>query len=147
MQRLAGECKRTSSRRWSRRERRVVVFGICAMTCLVLARPALSGRDTFDGVYTGKRVLTKGSVGPECPANDDVSVTIHGETLSFTNSALRDFLIDFTPHRDGSFNQTYIDEGGAAVEIRGRVSGDVIQADVRNTSSGCEHHWHLKRSQ
>ena len=117
------------------------------MTCLVVAGPALGAGDTFDGVYNGKRVLTKGLVGPECPATDDVSVTIHGETLTFTNSALRNFLIDFAPDQGGSFHQIYTDAGGATVDIQGRIDGGVLDADVTNTSGGCEHHWHLKRSQ
>ena len=53
--------------------------------------PALGAEHTFDGVYSGQRVLTKGS----CPAVDDVSVTIHGETLTFTNSALKKFVVGF----------------------------------------------------
>jgi hypothetical protein len=45
--------------------------------------PALGAAHTFDGDYSGKRVLTNGSAGPVCPAEDDVSVTIHGNTLTF----------------------------------------------------------------
>jgi hypothetical protein len=55
----------------------------------------------FDGDYSGKRVLTKGSAGPDCPAEDDVSVTIHGGTLTFTNSALKKFTQPFYPGPDG----------------------------------------------
>jgi hypothetical protein len=106
--------------------------------------PALSAANRFDGVYTGKRVLTKGS-GPTCPSGDDVSVTIHGRALTFTNSALRDFPLSFDPYRDGSFGEIYTDIGGAYVLVHGRIVGDVLDADV--TSSACEHHWHLKRGQ
>ena len=49
--------------------------------------PALGAEHTFDGVYSGKRVLIEGS-DPYCPAEDDISVIIHGEMLSFTDSAL-----------------------------------------------------------
>ena len=112
--------------------------------CLAVARsPALGAEHTFDGDYSGKRVLTKGSAGPECPAEDDVSVTIHGETLTFTNSALKKFGIAFYPRQDGSFGSTYTDKGGDVVLIRGRIVGDVIDADVTNPP--CEHHWHLKK--
>jgi hypothetical protein len=83
---------------------------MCVMFYLAVAGPALGGANTFDGVYTGKRVLTAGS-GPSCPGEDNVSVIIHGETLTFTNSALQNFLIAFTPHEDGSFNQIYVDAG------------------------------------
>jgi len=112
--------------------------------CLAVARsPALGAEHTFDGDYSGKRVLTKGSAGPECPAEDDVSVTIHGETLTFTNSALKKFGMAFYPRQDGSFGSTYIDREGEVVRIRGRIVGDVIDADVDNPP--CEHHWHLKK--
>jgi hypothetical protein len=83
----------------TRSRRRLALSGICGMICLAVAGP-LAAEDMFDGVYTGKRVLTKGS-GPQCPAEDDVSVTIHGETLTFTNSALKNFLLPFNPHQDG----------------------------------------------
>jgi hypothetical protein len=63
--------------------------------------------------------------------------------LTFTYSALQKFLIDFSPDQTGSFH----DAGGAAVNIRGRINGGVLDADVTNSSGGCEHHWHLKRSQ
>jgi hypothetical protein len=112
--------------------------------CLAVAgSPALGAEHTFDGDYSGKRVLTKGSAGPECPAEDDVSVTINGETLTFTNSALKKFGLAFYPRQDGSFGSTYTDQGGDVVRIRGRIVGDVIDADVTNPP--CEHHWHLKK--
>ena len=46
--------------------------------------PALGAEHTFDGVYLGQRVLTNGADQTLCPAKEDVSVTIHGETLTFT---------------------------------------------------------------
>jgi hypothetical protein len=112
------------------------------MVCLAAGIPALGAEHTFDGVYSGKRVLTKGSDGT-CPTQDDVSVIIHGETLAFTNSALKKFLITFYPSQDGSFGETYTGEGGAAVRIGGRVVGDVIEADVNNPP--CDYHWTLKK--
>src|SRR5438067_1398260 len=110
-------------------ERRLIVSGICGMICLV-AETALGAEHTFDGDYSGKRVLTKGSAGPNCPAEDNVSVTIHGETLTFTNSALKKFTQPFDPGPDGSFGQTYTDAGGAIVHYHGRIIGDVMDADV-----------------
>ena len=65
-------------------------LGLCLA---VAAIPAQGAEHKFDGVYSGKRVLTKGS----CAALDDVSVTVHGETLTFTNSALKKFVIGFDP--------------------------------------------------
>ena len=113
------------------------------MICLVAGIPALGAEHTFDGVYSGKRVLTKGSASSMCPAADDVSVTIHGETLTFTNSALKKFTEPFFPGSDGSFGETYTDEGGAVVHYHGRIVGDIIEADVTNPP--CEYHWHLKK--
>jgi hypothetical protein len=126
----------------NRPERRLAVSGICGMICLAVAGPALGAEDTFDGVYTGKRVLTKGQ-GARCPAEDDVSVTIHGEALTFTNSALKNFLISLNPHQDGSFSQISVDIDGDTVTIQGRVTGGVLDADVTNPP--CEYHWHLKK--
>jgi hypothetical protein len=102
---------------------------------------ALSAEHSFDGVYTGKRVLTRGP-GAQCPATEDVSVTIHGATMHFTNSQLKNSVIAFYPKRDGSFGEIYVDEGGDTVTIHGRVNGDIIEADVNNPP--CEHHWHLR---
>jgi hypothetical protein len=113
------------------------------MICLALTGSALGAENTFDGVYTGKRVLTKGE-GSQCfPAEDNVSVTIHGETLTFTNSQLKKFLIAFNPHQDGSFSQISVDVDGDTVTIQGRIAGGFLDADVINPP--CEHHWHLKK--
>jgi hypothetical protein len=72
-----------------------------------------------------------------------VWVTIQGETLSFTDSALRNVVIGFEPHQDGSFDRIYTDIGGGTVLIKGRITGDELEADVIN--SPCEHHWRLKK--
>jgi hypothetical protein len=111
--------------------------------CLAVAGiPALGAEHAFDGVYSGERVLTKGS-GPDCPAEDNVSVNIHGEVLSFSNSVLQNFGIGFYPQQDGSFHPTYTDDGGDIVNIIGHINLDVMAADVTNPP--CEHHWHLKK--
>ena len=125
------------------RERRVAVSGIYGMICLVAGIPALGAEHTFDGVYSGKRVLTKASAGSDCPAEDDVSITIHGETLTFTDSALKKFTQPFYPSSDGSFGETFTGEGGHAVHYHGRIVGEVIDADAQNPP--CEYHWHLKK--
>jgi hypothetical protein len=118
-----------------------LIFG---MICLV-AGPALSAEPEhkYDGVYTGKRSLTKGTASTTCPAEDDVSVTITGETLTFTNSALKKYTMPFDPGPDGSFGQTHTDEGGSVVHYHGRIVGDVMDANVENPP--CEYHWHLKK--
>ena len=82
-------------------------LGLCLA---VVVMPALGAEPKFDGVYTGKRSLTKGTASPNCPAVEDVSVTIHGETLTFTNDALKEFTMPFYPRQDGSFGQTYTGE-------------------------------------
>jgi hypothetical protein len=125
------------------RKRHLMVSALCAMLGVAVTEPALSADNRFDGVYTGKRVLTKGS-NQACLTEDDVSVTIHGEALTFTNSRLHDFTIGFEPHPDGSFDQISAGDQGAFVFIQGRIVGDAIEADVAD--SVCEHHWHLVRN-
>jgi hypothetical protein len=61
---------------------RVFKVLICAMVSFAGAS-ALGAEHRFDGVYNGKRVLTKGAE-QMCPIKEDASVTIHGETLPFT---------------------------------------------------------------
>jgi hypothetical protein len=115
--------------------------------CLMI--PALCGllafaataAETFDGSYTGKRVLTKSS-SPQCEPSEEVSVTIDGNALTFTNSALSKFGIGFYPHQDGSFGSISA-SGGGSVLIRGRIVGGVLDADV--TNGPCQHHWHLTK--
>ena len=125
-------------------EHRLMLSLIFGMICLV-AGPALSAEPEhkYDGVYTGKRSLTKGTASATCPAEDDISVTITGETLTFTNSALKKYLMPFDPGPDGSFGQTHTDVGGAVVHYHGRIVGDLMEADVENPP--CEYHWHLKK--
>ena len=89
-------------------------------------------------------MLTKGTAGPNCLAEDDVSVTVHSETLSFTNSAVQNFVVGFHPRTDGSFHQTYMGDGGATVDIHCRLVGNVIEADVSNPP--CEYHWHPEKT-
>jgi hypothetical protein len=117
----------------------VAVLGRCLA---VAAIPALGAEHAFDGVYSGKRVLIKGS-DPNCLTEGDVAVTIHGEMLSFTDNAFTKFPIGFHPSQDGSFAEISTGEGGDVVQIRGRVVEDVIDADVANPP--CEYHWHLKK--
>ena len=93
--------------------------------CLAVGgSPALGAEHTYDGDYSGKRVLTKGS-NPSCLAVDDVSVSIHDETVTFTNGALKKLVIGFFPRQDGSFHQTHTEEGGDTVAIFGQIAGDV----------------------
>jgi len=110
-------------------ERGLAVSAICGVMCVV-AGVALAAVHTLDGTYTGKRVLTKGSASPTCPAEEDVSVTVHGETLKFANGVLKGVTQAFYPSPDGSFGQTYTDAGGAVVHYHGRIVGDAIEADV-----------------
>ena len=117
-------------------------LGLCLA---VTGSPALGAEHMFNGVYSGNRVLTKGSASSMCPAEDDVSVTIHGETLTFTDSALQKFTEPFFPGPDGSFGQTYTGEVSGTVHYHGRITGEVIDADVSNSATPCEYHWHLKK--
>ena len=130
-----------SRQRWSRLESRSVASAICGMIGLAVAAPAL-GADAYDGAYAGTRVLTKGP-DQTCPAKEDVSVTVRGETLTFTNGSLRNETIMFAPRQDGSFGLISAGTGGSAVLIRGRIVGNVLEADASN--GPCEHHWHLEK--
>jgi hypothetical protein len=105
------------------------------------AGPTLAA-DAFDGTYSGRRVLTKGST-PQCVPSEDVSVTIQGGALTFSDSALRNFSIGFDPHPDGSFGLISSAINGASVLIQGRIAGNVLDADVSN--GPCDHHWHLTK--
>jgi hypothetical protein len=78
-----------------------------------------------------------------CPKEEEVSVKIQGESLTFTNSKLQNFVLSFNPDAEGSFNNIYMDAGGRAVSIRGRITGGIIEADVDNEP--CRHHWQLKK--
>ena len=122
----------------SRSRRVVAALGLCLAVAVI---PALGAEHAFDGVYSGKRVLTKGS-NSLCKAEDDVSITIHGEALTFSNSAFKKYVIGFFPRQDGSFDQIGTADGDT-VHILGRITGDVIEADVNNPP--CEFHWHLKK--
>lgn len=75
----------------------------------LVAGPILSAEPEhkYDGVYTGKRSLVGGTAGAMCPAEEDVSVAIHGATLTFTDSAFKVFTIGFRPSQDGSFGEIY----------------------------------------
>ena len=120
-------------------DRRMLVSGILGTVCLA-AGPVADASTTFDGVYSGERSLTKGSA--QCVSHDDVSLIIKGKTATFSDSGFQNYVMSFSPHEDGSFRQisTYRNH---SVIIRGRVIGDVIEADV--ASETCEHHWHLKK--
>ena len=121
----------------------LMVLALCVMTGLANTEPALSADNSFDGLYMGKRVLTKGS-DQACPAEEDVSVVIQGEMLRFTNSRLHSFSIGFEPLPNGSFDQISAGDQGAFVSIKGHIVGDAIEADVAD--SVCEHHWRVVRT-
>ena len=77
--------------------------------CLAVAGiPALGAEHNYNGVYTGNRLLTKGS-GPMCSVDEGVTVTIHGQTLTFTDLNFRIVVLDFYPRQDGSFGLVYVD--------------------------------------
>jgi hypothetical protein len=118
---------------------------ICGIACLAITGPTMGAGSSFDGTYVGKRSLTDGSPSAQCPAEDDVSVTINGQRLTFTNSAVKNFGIGFDPGTDGSFEQIFSEKGETTVFITGHITGDAIDADVKNYVHGCTHHWHLTK--
>jgi hypothetical protein len=62
---------------------------------------------------------------------------------TFTDSSFQKFLMGFNPHPDGSFSQISVGVEGGAVLIKGRIIGNIMEADV--TSETCGYHWHLKK--
>jgi hypothetical protein len=67
---------------------------------------------------------TKGTA--PCPAEDDVSVTITGETLVFTNRPLKKYTMPFNPGPDGSFGQTHIEGENSVVYYHGLNNGEML---------------------
>lgn len=120
-----------------------VLAGVSILALVVGPTLNAQPRNDYDGVYTGKRSLIKGTASPTCPAEDDVSITIQGGTLTFTNGSLKKYVMPFSPDKDGLFGQTHVDEGGAIVHYHGRIVGNVIDADAENLP--CEYHWHLTK--
>jgi hypothetical protein len=59
----------------SYKQRSLVVLGLCGLIGLAVAEPASSAENAFDGVYTGKRELTKGSR-QLCVRSEVVSATL-----------------------------------------------------------------------
>jgi hypothetical protein len=122
---------------------RLMISGLCMMTGLDVVDPAWGAESEFDGAYTGKRVLAKGS-SQTCPTGVPVSAVVRGGALTFTDMTLKSFSIGFDPHPDGSFNEIAGGDQGVLVTIHGRIVGDAIEADVDD--GVCEHHWHLVRA-
>jgi len=87
-------------------------------------------------------MLTQGDP-TACVAKDSVSVTIHEDQLTFTNSGAQNYEISFSPRSDGSFAQLSANIGGDVVDIRGHIGAGVLDADV--TSAHCTDHWHLEK--
>jgi hypothetical protein len=117
-------------------------FGLAMFVVAFLGAASPGVAQSFDGSYVGERSLTKGDPSA-CVAKDAVSVTIHGGTLTFTDSSAKNYTISFSPHSDGSFVELSANIGGAVVDIRGRITGGVLDTDV--TSAYCVHHWHLEK--
>jgi hypothetical protein len=115
------------------------------MACIVIAGPALGAANSYDGTYSGERILTNGAT-PYCVGPESVTVSITGSTLKFTNSEWRGLPMRFTPRPDGSFGGAFEDPSGHVVNVRGEATGTALDADVRNYGSGCEHHWHLEKN-
>jgi hypothetical protein len=119
---------------------RPVVLAMFVVACFGSISPGVA--ESFDGSYVGERSLTKGDPSA-CVDKDAVSVTIHDGTLTFTDSSAKNYTISFSPHSDGSFAEQSANIGGAVVDIRGRITGGVLDSDV--TSAYCVHHWHLEK--
>ena len=113
------------------------------MAILAAVLPLKVLAQSLDGNYLGKRVLTKGDA-PPCHKQDDVSVTIRGDILLFSDGTLKDEPVGFgPPHSDGSFHLLHVEMGGRTVDIHGRIAGNAVDADV--TNAPCEYHWHVEK--
>jgi hypothetical protein len=119
---------------------RPFVLAMFAVACFGSGSTGVA--ESFDGSYVGERSLTKGDPSA-CVDKEAVSATIHGETLTFTDSTAKSYTMSFSTHSDGSFVQLSSNIGGAVVDIRGRITGGVLDANV--TSANCVHHWHLEK--
>ena len=128
--------------RWSTPEHRPLVSGLFGAICLVAGGSVFGAENTSNGVYTGTRSRTKGP-DLQCLAEENVSVTVQDTIMLFTNSILHSFVLEFSPSPDGSFERTYISSAGHYVVIRGRIIGNLIEADVDNEP--CSHHWRVKK--
>jgi hypothetical protein len=134
----------TLPRRPGRARLRPVIPMSWGTACLIAAMWAVAAGGPADGAYDDRRSLAKGTA-PPCPSSEDVSIDVNGSELTFTDSALRTFTVEFNPRADGSFHTTYADYSGATVDIQGRAAGTVIDADVIDYATRCEHHWHLEK--
>ena len=81
------------------------------IACLALAAPA-SAENSFDGTYTGERVLTEGDP-VICVAKDIVSATVNGDQRTFTTNVAKECALGFSPQADGSFPELSGNIGGA----------------------------------
>jgi hypothetical protein len=129
--------------RWSGPENRRALWALCVLVCVAVLGSSPRAEGQYDGTYTGKRVLIEGAAANDCPAEDNVTVTIKGMLLKFTNSELA-YEMTLEPAADGSFHQTTV-SGGTTVNIQGRITQDTLDADVVNFGNRCKHHWHLTK--
>jgi hypothetical protein len=124
------------------RPRGGAVLWICGI-CLAGLGSASAAAHMFDGVYTGKRVVTKGPAS-RCSAEADVTITIKSGTVRFAVGSNRSsIVIRFEPRPDGSFRRLSRGIDGSAGIVKGRIVGDVVDADVINAR--CEFHWHVTK--
>jgi len=120
---------------------RSVLAGLSILALVVGPALGAEPENKYDGVYTGTRTLTKGTA--SCAAEENVSVTIKGETLTFTHSTLKNYVMPFDPDQDGSFGENHFDVDGATGSYHGRITEGIIEADAKNPN--CEYHWHLTK--
>ena len=113
---------------------------VCGIIGLVVGGPARGAEN--EGNYTGKRELMKGSDQICDPTEENISVSIRGNQLAFNRKGLQATIL-FVPDPDGSFTGTFQDMDGDTLLLRGRVVGNIIDADVVN--QGCQYHWHLQQ--
>jgi hypothetical protein len=94
---------------------------VSSVACLAIATPAVEAGDSFDGNYTGKRILTNVPA-DDCPAEENVSVTINGNVLTFADSALQITPLAFTLSRTGHSTSESLDGFALSLDIQSRLS-------------------------
>lgn len=121
---------------------------VYSLAVFCIAGPAIGAGASFDGEYTGKRVLTKGPA-DACVAEENVSVIIENAALALAYrgwpaaGGYIAYATGFDPRPDGTFDIGHDDLPGSVVKIHGRVAGGVLNADVNDPP--CEHHWEVKK--
>jgi hypothetical protein len=125
----------------------LLLCGVCAISCNVVST-ALAGGSSFDGSYSGEKVVTLGSQ-PVCGSNDALSITVADGAFEYSYLAV---LSKMTIAQDGTFKDKEVKgggrSGGQTLITTGTISKSVLQADFNVSDVRgpvCSYHWSLKK--